>query len=115
MRISDWSSDVCSSDLFTGTNLQKAELGRAVLADAVLDGVDMTRAEIARAVFAGASLKGTDMTGAYTYLARFDGTDLTGVKGLTQAQLDAACGDGETTLPEGLSAPASWPCAKEDE
>src|SRR3546814_2358870 len=75
----------------------------------------MTRAEIARAVFAGASLKGTDMTGAYTYLARFDGTDLTGVKGLTQAQLDAACGDGETTLPEGLSAPASWPCAKEDE
>src|SRR3546814_1377919 len=82
---------------------------------ALVTGVQTCALPISLAVFAGASLKGTDMTGAYTYLARFDGTDLTGVKGLTQAQLDAACGDGETTLPEGLSAPASWPCAKEDE
>jgi uncharacterized protein YjbI with pentapeptide repeats len=99
---------------FTGANLQKAELGRAILADAVLDGVDLSRAEVARAVFAGASLKGSDLTGAYTYLTRFEATDLTQVKGLTQEQLEAACGDEETRLPEGLTAPAAWPCAKEE-
>lgn len=99
---------------FTGAKLEKAELGRAVLADAVLDGADLTRAEIARALFAGASLNGADMTGAYTYLARFEGTDLTQVKGLTQQQLDAACGDAGTKLPEGLSAPAAWPCPRDE-
>jgi uncharacterized protein YjbI with pentapeptide repeats len=98
---------------FTGTNLQKAELGRAVLAEALLDGADMTRAEIARAVFAGASLKGTDMTGAYAYLTHFEAADLTQVKGLTQEQLEVACGDDKTRLPEGLTAPAEWPCGEE--
>src|SRR3546814_10947517 len=99
---------------FTGANLQKAELGRAILADAVLDGVDLSGAEIARAVFAGASLAGSDMTGAYTYLARFEATDLSGVKGLTQDPLDAACGDDATRLPADLTPPGAWPCGPGD-
>ncbi|MGF1593892.1 MAG: pentapeptide repeat-containing protein [Kiloniellaceae bacterium] len=98
---------------FTGAVMEKAELGRAILAGSRLDGADLSRAEVARAVFAGASLVGTDMTGAYTYLARFEATDLSRVKGLTQRQLDDACGDTGTVLPEGLTAPASWPCAQE--
>src|SRR3546814_16773017 len=85
-------ADVTGGD-FTGANLQKAELGRAILVDAVLDGADLRYAEIARAVFAGASLAGSDMTGAYTYLARFEATDLSHVQGLTRDQHDAACGD----------------------
>ncbi|MEM7070038.1 MAG: pentapeptide repeat-containing protein, partial [Pseudomonadota bacterium] len=28
-------------------------------------------------------------------------------------QLDIACGDADTKLPEGMTAPASWPCAEE--
>src|SRR3546814_6721320 len=100
---------------FTGANLQKAELGRAILVDALLDGADLSYAEIARAVFAGASLAGSDMTGAYTYLARFEATDLSGVKGLTQDQLDAACGDDETRLPAGLTPPEAWPCGRSEE
>src|SRR3546814_11076873 len=33
MRISDWSSDVCSSDLHAGGDLQQGRLARAVAAD----------------------------------------------------------------------------------
>jgi uncharacterized protein YjbI with pentapeptide repeats len=98
---------------FTGAMLLKAELGRALLNDAVLDGADLTKAEIARAIFAGASLKGTDLTGAYTYLTHFEATDLSVAKGLTQMQLDAACGDDKTVLPDGLTAPDAWPCGQE--
>jgi len=99
---------------FTGAAMQKAELGRALLNDAVLDGADLAKAEIARAVFAGASLKGADLTGAYTYLTHFEATDLSEAKGLTQMQLDVACGDAKTVLPAGLAAPDSWPCGQEE-
>ena len=47
-------------------------------------------------------LSGTDLTGAKTSITSFLGTDLRHVMGLTQAQLDIACGDGETLLPPGL-------------
>src|SRR3546814_6019490 len=36
MRISDWSSDVCSSDLSTGSNRMKGDAGQATL-DNILD------------------------------------------------------------------------------
>ena len=29
---------------------------------------------------------------------------------LTQDQIEIACGNGETKLPAGITAPASWPC-----
>ena len=50
------------------------------------------------------------LVGAYLYLTRIEGSDLSGVLGLTQWQVDVACGDGDTKLPEGLSRPPDWPC-----
>jgi hypothetical protein len=47
-------------------------------------------------------LDGADLTGAKTSITSFLGTDLRHVKGLTQAQLDVACGDVKTLLPTGL-------------
>jgi hypothetical protein len=41
------------------------------------------------------------------------GANLSASKGLTQAQLDIACGSPETKLPAGLSQPKSWPCQEE--
>ncbi len=41
-------------------------------------------------------------TGAVMTITSLKGTDLTKAKGLTQAQLDAACGDAETKAPAGL-------------
>lgn len=40
--------------------------------------------------------------------ARLDGVDLRKVKGLTQAQLNVALGDGTTQLPKGLRRPNHW-------
>lgn len=51
---------------------------------------------------AGADLDGADLTGAHTNITSFLGTDLRHVKGLTQAQLNAACGNAKTKVPAGL-------------
>ncbi len=81
-------------------------LSAARLSDAALRGVDLT----------GADLRGADLTGARLTAfmprvllagAKLDGADLSGaflpgVEGLSQDQLDQACGDDGTTLPEGL-------------
>jgi len=41
--------------------------------------------------------------------------DLTDVSGLTQEQLDLACGDQTTRLPPGLDVPSGWPCLDLDD
>jgi hypothetical protein len=56
-------------------------------------------------------MAGVDLTQAFLFATRFEGTDLSAVKGLTQAQLEVACGDARTRLPAGLKRPSSWPCA----
>jgi uncharacterized protein YjbI with pentapeptide repeats len=58
-----------------------------------------------------AQLTDADLTEAVLYMARLEATDLSGTKGLTQHQLDEACGDAATVLPDGLAAPSGWPCA----
>jgi uncharacterized protein YjbI with pentapeptide repeats len=59
--------------------------------------------ELSGANLAGAKMDGADLTGAKTSITSFLGTDLTKVKGLTQAQMDVACGDASTKLPLGLT------------
>ena len=83
----------------------------------MFEGADLTNAtlrlsNIARARFSGATMNGTDMTNAFTYATRFEGTDLSTVKGLTQAQVDVACGDAKTRLPSALKRPGGWPCVE---
>lgn len=64
--------------------------------------------ELSGANLAGAKLDGADLTGAKTSITSFLGTDLTKVIGLTQQQLDVACGDAKTKLPpDCASTPAS--------
>jgi uncharacterized protein YjbI with pentapeptide repeats len=70
----------------------------------------LTSSNISRARFDKASLAGVDLTGAYLLLTRIEGADLSGTTGLIQAQVDLACGNGDTKLPAGLTAPAAWPC-----
>jgi hypothetical protein len=68
---------------FTAVNFRNADLSGANLAHAILDGADFTNAKLA--------------------ITSFKGTDLTRAKGLTQHQLDEACGDADTKAPAGLS------------
>ncbi len=67
---------------FRGATFRNADLSGANLAHAVLDGADLTGAELS--------------------ITSLKGTDLTHVKGLTQHQLDEACGDAGTKVPTGM-------------
>jgi hypothetical protein len=65
---------------------------------ALLIAADLRGADLQEADLLGADLRDTDVRGC----------DLSTVLFLTQPQVNAAVGDGSTTLPEGLSRPARW-------
>lgn len=97
-----------------GTDFTKAELGRADFEGASLNGSKFSLTNLSRARFGGAKLGGpVDFTSAFLLLTRIEGVDLSMATGLDQKQIDIACGDAKTKLPNGLTAPASWPCPEE--
>lgn len=118
------SANLPGADL-AGANLQRANLQGADLQSANLQGAKLIFANLQGADLAGANLQGADLISANLQGARLDlanlegakfrglfgfvpvtnfaGADLTGARGLTQQQLDEACGDGETKLPPGLT------------
>jgi hypothetical protein len=83
-------------------NLQEADLYGANLQEA-----DLREANLKEADFGCANLEQAHLH--YTNLQK---ADLTAVKNFTQAQLDQACVDKRTKLPEGLTRPE--PCSKEE-
>jgi uncharacterized protein YjbI with pentapeptide repeats len=102
--------------------LQNAELSNTCVKHGNLAGADFSGAHAALmcmsyADFTGASFHGTDLSGANFSFAKLDGadftdailtatlfkgTDLRHARGLTQIQINAACGDDATRLPSGL-------------
>ncbi len=88
----------------------KSELGRANFHAAQLHNVSFQFTNLSRVIFNEANLKDVDFRGAYTYLTHFENVDLHNVKNLSQLQLDLACGDSDTRLPEGRWMPDTWPC-----
>ncbi len=77
---------------FSRSNFSSAVLSRADATGARFDAADFTDADLRRAKLAGAHLEGANLSGA----------DLRDAEGLTQEQLDAACGDARTRLPQPL-------------
>ena len=102
-----------SADL-TNANLERAELLRITLEGATLTGANLTSTDLSRATLGKAKLGGTKFAHARMFQARLEDADLTAAVGLTQAQLDTACGNAQTRLPAGLKPPSSWPCPKDD-
>lgn len=99
-----------------GADFTKAELGRADFEGATLTGTKFTMANLSRARFTGASFTGPiDFEDAFLLLTRIEGLDLSKATGLDQRQIDIACGDAKTKLPEGLTTPAEWPCPEDPE
>ncbi len=107
--------------VFTGARLRQSDLSLAVMNRTSFARTDLRDVNAYGAVFTGSSFAGADLTHASfvgTYLeganlagARLDGTNFSGAemaraRGLTQAQLAHACGDGATRLPPGLRLPA---------
>jgi Pentapeptide repeats (8 copies) len=87
----------------SGTQLQDANLRYAQLRSA-----NLWYAQLRSATMKDAQLQGADLRGAQLQRAQLQGADLTAVKNLTQDQIDTACLDEHTQLPEGLTRPT--PC-----
>ncbi|HMK22138.1 MAG TPA: pentapeptide repeat-containing protein, partial [Terriglobales bacterium] len=85
-------------------DLRGSNFTQAMLAHANLQEANLREASLARADLTGAQLDAAELQ-----KAGLQGANLALVTGLTQAQLDTACVDEQTKLPEGLSRPG--PCA----
>jgi hypothetical protein len=105
-------ADLTAADLFyatlTGANLLSAKLLGARLSivdlsDANLTAADLSHANLMYADLSGADLTGTDLSGAILIGADLPNANLSNVKGLTQQELDMACGDERTQLPPGFN------------
>lgn len=96
-----------------GAVLHRLFMGELNLTRVHMVGADFRWAILNKANFIGTDLRNADFTGARLKEARLSGADLTGAllhdanlsgaAGLKQDQLDTACGNEATKLPEGLS------------
>lgn len=106
----------------SGSRLRQANLALATMNRTKFDNANMSVANLFGARFTRASFRHVDFTNAILVGAYFGGANLTGAQlsganisgaemetaiGLTQAQLNSACGDASTQLPAGLRVP---PC-----
>lgn len=120
-----------SNGNYKNANFLKAEIGRSNFSSSSLENADMSKADFSRVNFFNSNLKGVNLNfsnisranltgvnidenfsleGAYMFLTRIEGLDLSASKTLKQWQIDMACGNEKTILPEGISAPDTWPC-----
>jgi Pentapeptide repeats (8 copies) len=94
-----------------GADLRRADLVGADLVRADLRAANLRGAYLIGADLRGADLRGADLIGADLRGARLGGADLRGAIFVTQSQLDAAAGDADTRLPDGLTRPEHWTAA----
>lgn len=101
LRQSNLTLAVLNGSNLSGADLRDVDAYGALLSSANLAGADLTNSSWVGASFGGANLRGAKLSGA-----NLSGAELDRVSGLTQGQLNAACGDDATVLPRGLSVPA---------
>jgi Pentapeptide repeats (8 copies) len=89
--------------------LQKADLIMARLQGANLQGANLQKANLQKANLRGANLQKANLQGANLQGANLQGVNFTAVTNLTQDQVNTACCDEDTQLPDGLTRPA--PCS----
>jgi uncharacterized protein YjbI with pentapeptide repeats len=91
---------------FQGANLSGSNFNHAQLTEANMDGVMLHLATFNKTRF-GENISFRD---AMLFNAQFKNVDLTKSEGLTQSQINMACLDPHTTLPNGLNLPR--PCSE---
>jgi uncharacterized protein YjbI with pentapeptide repeats len=101
------SADLSGADL-SDAELRDADLSGATLTDANLSDTDLRGADLLVAALRNGKLSGANLSGAFLHSADLSEADLReadlrGALHLTQAQLDRACGDDKTQLPQGLT------------
>lgn len=87
------------------TRFHGANLSLANLFGARMTGADLTDTNLSHATLVGSYLGGARFNGAVLTGANLSGAEAEDAVGLTQAQLNDACGDATTQLPSGLTIP----------
>ena len=100
LRQADLSLTVMNRTRFSNADLRDVEAYGGVFAGSNFGG-----ANLANASFVGAHLDGAAFPGATLTGVNFSGASLRRATGLTQARLNAACGDEATQLPGNLTIP----------
>ena len=101
LRQADLSLSVMNRTRFSNTDMRDVEAYGGVFS-----GSNFSRANLTNASFVGAYLEGASFSGATLSGTNLSGAQLARATGLTQGQLNQACGDGSTVLPRGLRIPA---------
>lgn len=91
---------------FDDVNLTGANLSVANLFGARFNRASFARANMQNVIAVGTYFGSSDLAGADVSGANFSGADLSIAKGLTQTQLNRACGDANTRLPKGKTIPS---------
>jgi uncharacterized protein YjbI with pentapeptide repeats len=96
-----------SGRVLAGARMSNSIFDRSDFSRAVLTRVDATGSRFEHCDFSSADLSHAKLVRARLNGARFNGAILSGAdlreaEGLTQRQLDHACGDADTRLPRGL-------------
>lgn len=97
LRQSDMSLATLDYSNLTGTDLSIANLYGVRATGANFSRANLERASLVGAYFSGANFSRANLNGA-----NISGAELGRARGLTQAQLNGACGDEATELPRGL-------------
>jgi uncharacterized protein YjbI with pentapeptide repeats len=97
LRQADMSAAIMNHTSFAGGDLRDVNAYGALFSSANFAGANLTNAS-----FVGAYLEGANLRGAHLEGANFSGAEMDRAVGLTQAQLNQACGDETTRLPRGL-------------
>jgi uncharacterized protein YjbI with pentapeptide repeats len=98
---SDMSLSVFNHTSFADADMRDVNGYGALFTDANFAGANMTNATMVGSYLEGANFRGARLSGV-----DFSGAEMDRAVGLSQAQLDEACGDGSTRLPRGLRLPA---------
>jgi uncharacterized protein YjbI with pentapeptide repeats len=86
----------------TGANFDGANAYMMCMSYANFTNVTFRKTDLGGANLGHSNLTGADLTGADLTITSIRGTDLSTARGLTQSQVDEACGDADTKLPAGL-------------
>ena len=97
LRQADFGAAVMNYTSFVGADLRDLNAYAAGFLRA-----DFARSDLTHASFVGAFLQGANFAGAKLTGTNFSGAEMDRARGLTQHQLDEACGDPSTKLPPGL-------------
>ncbi|MEZ6023475.1 MAG: pentapeptide repeat-containing protein [Hyphomonadaceae bacterium] len=116
----DMAYQVATGRDFSGSRIRQADFTIAIVDRSNFSGANLSLTNLfgargVRANFSNANLDGAQLVGAHFGGARFEGARMAGANlsgaelaeavGLTQEQLNTACGDATTTLPAGLTVP----------